>query len=401
MELKQAIKQQAEQFDSFYLYDESGILKQIACLKENFPQIEFLYSVKCNPHVQVLNSVFEQGWGADAASLGEVNISANAGLPKEKIYYSAPGKTEKDIERAIDRSVLIADSIGEIKRIQRIAQRRGQTVKIGIRINPDFTFSGDEGIPSKFGVDESQALEFIRSDSCPNVKVTGIHAHLKSQELDAAVLGNYYRNMFALASRVAEICGELEYINLGSGIGVAYSPADEEMDIAFLGSVLNGELERFHTRYPDTKVLIEVGRYAVCKSGYYVTRVLDRKISHGRTYLILKNTLNGFLRPSMARLIMSCTTEEPAGKEPLFTKEDAFAFITLQESRQKEKVTLVGNLCTAADVIAEDIEVPYLEEGDCLIMTNAGSYAAVLSPMQFSSQERPKEFFLSAKGEIL
>jgi len=98
---------------------------------------------------------------------------------------------------------------------------------------------------------------------------------------------------------------------------------------------------------------------------------------------------------------MSCAAEEPAGKEPLFTKEDAFAFITLQESRQKEKVTLVGNLCTAADVIAEDIEVPYLEEGDCLIMTNAGSYAAVLSPMQFSSQERPKEFFLSAKGEIL
>ena len=132
-----------------------------------------------------------------------------------------------------------------------------------------------------------------------------------------------------------------------------------------------------------------------------MTKVLDRKTSYGKTYLILKNTLNGFLRPSMARLIMSCAAEEPTGKEPLFTKENAFAFMTLRESAPKEKVTLMGNLCTAADMIADNIELPCLEEGDCLIITNAGSYAAVLSPMRFSSQERPQEFFLTMDGMIL
>ena len=401
MELKQAIERQSKHFDSFYLYDEMSILSQIACLKENFPQIEFLYSVKCNPHERVLNSIFAQGWGADAASLREVEVSANAGLPKEKIYYSAPGKTEKDLEGAMDKSVLIADSIGEIKKIQTIAQGKKQIIKIGIRINPDFTFAGEGGSSSKFGMDEEQAVEFIRSNSCRNVNITGIHVHLKSQELDVEALGAYYRKMFVLAEKMAGICGELEYVNMGSGIGIAYNPADQEIDMVLLGKLMKEEFDRFHARYPNTKVLIEVGRYAVCKSGYYVTKVLDRKTSYGKTYLILKNTLNGFLRPSMARLIMSCAAEEPTGKEPLFTKENAFAFMTLRESAPKEKVTLMGNLCTAADMIADNIELPCLEEGDCLIITNAGSYAAVLSPMQFSSQERPQEFFLTMDGMIL
>lgn len=118
------ILEQAQKYDSFYLYDESIILQYTNQLKESFSDVEFLYSLKTNPYPQVVKTVFSQGFGADAASLEEVRISHRNGLPKDKIYYSAPGKSMDDIMEALEYSVIIADSLGEIYRIQEIAQKK-------------------------------------------------------------------------------------------------------------------------------------------------------------------------------------------------------------------------------------------------------------------------------------
>lgn len=388
--------------DNFYLYDESTIIANLNRLKVNFPQVDFLYSIKCNSNFNVLRSVFSQGLGADAASAGEVKLAQKAGLSADEIYYSSPGKSLEDIKNTISRSVLIADSLDEIKRIQMVAKQSGTPVKIGIRVNPDFTFSSIGGQSSKFGVDEEQAISFLEKNSCKNVKVTGIHVHLKSQELNADTLAIYYKRMLALAEKFERVCGTLEYINMGSGMGIQYSPDDIPLDVTALGTAVRKELDIYRIAHPHTKIIIEIGRYAVCESGIYVTKVLDRKISHGKTYLILKNTLNGFIRPSLAQLIARYSSEDsPIGAEPLFTSKDAFGILTLKEIPPSETVTLVGNLCTNTDVIAEDIRLPHLECGDAVIITNAGSYAAVLSPMQFSAQEKPKELFLLQSGEII
>jgi len=402
MELKEAISRYAETLDSFYLYDERRIRESIGHLKQSFPQIEFLYSIKCNSNANVLNCVFSQGFGADAASAGEVNLAVQAGLKADQIYYSAPGKSVSEIERTLGRAVLIADSLGEIKRIQAVCERTGTCARIGMRINPDFTFSADHGTASKFGIDEEQALAFLRGNSCKNMKVTGIHVHVKSQELNADTLAAYYETMLRLAEKAAALCGPLEYVNMGSGMGIPYAAADAALDLTRLADRVRGSLDRFREQNPGTKLIIEVGRYVVGKSGCYVTKVMDRKVSHGKTYLILKNTLNGFLRPSLAKLVAHYSREAaPAGTEPLFTAVDAFEFRTLKDEPATEVVTLAGNLCTAADVMAEDVLMPHLECGDVVIVTNAGSYAAVLSPMQFSSQEPPAELFLTADGKVL
>ena len=136
MDLKEVIKKQAEQYDSFYLYDENVIKENVRSLKKAFPEVEFLYSIKCNPERHVLDSIFAEGFGADAASLGEVIKAKDAGLPKEKIYYSAPGKTVKDIREAIGHSVIIADSLYEMENIDRISAERNTVTDIGVRINP-------------------------------------------------------------------------------------------------------------------------------------------------------------------------------------------------------------------------------------------------------------------------
>ena len=399
---KKAALEAGRTHDSFYLYDEAGIVESIDRLKRCFPKVNYLYSLKCNPDKNVLNTIFRQGFGADAASLGEVILSENAGVQSENIFFSAPGKTSSDIEASLGRCILIADSINEISKIQTAAKNAGLTVKIGIRINPNFTFGSHTGSPSKFGIDEAAAMDFLKNTALSNVKITGIHVHLRSQELDGQRLIFYWKNMLILAGKFQDILGELEYINMGSGIGIQYTDTDPILDLASLGSAFQDELDAFCAAHPSTKIIIETGRYPVCNNGWYVTKVVDRKVSCGKTFVILNNTLNGFLRPALAKLIAFYTdSKKPVGTEPLFTAVNPCAFIPLKDGECSEKVTLVGNLCTAADVIAEDIAMPYLAEGDLIALTNAGGYAAVLSPMQFSSQTPPAQIYLTADGSII
>lgn len=396
------VKEQAKRYDSFYLYDESQIVARTRELKEYFPNILFLYSIKCNSNANVLRSVFSQGFGADVASAGEVRKALAAGLEKENIYYSAPGKSIEDIESTIKSSILIADSVDEIKRIQIVAEQMNFIAEIGLRINPGFSFYNGKGISSKFGVDEEQAIAFIKENDFPNIKITGIHVHLRSQELNADILATYYENILHLAKRIQDInAAPLSFVNMGAGMGIQYAAEDVPLDIGKLSKAVDTALDTFRNTFPDTRIIIETGRYIVGKAGVYVTKVADRKVSCGKTYILLKNTLNGFIRPSLARLIAHHSSEQsPKGSEPLFTNIAAFQFHALIGKKPFEQVNLVGNLCTATDVIAEDITMPHLEYDDIVVITNAGAYAAVLSPMQFSTQPPPAELFLNLNGKI-
>ena len=157
------------------------------------------------------------------------------------------------------------------------------------------------------------------------------------------------------------------------------------------------------TRATLFNITMETGRYVAGPAGIYVSKVIDKKVSGGVIYVILAGTLNGFIRPSLERLIENCAGGAPvSGCEPLFNGiYGGFRPETLKKDGVTETVTLVGNLCTAADVVAESVELPGPEPGDVVFFRNAGAYGAVLTPMQFSSQPRPKEFFLTAEGRVI
>lgn len=403
MEIQQKIKALSQDFESFYLYDEAGIIQAANQLQVTFPEISFLYSMKCNANMDVNQTIFRQGYGADAASLQEVYRAQRLGLKPDQIYYSAPGKSDNEIIAALDKSMIIADSLAEVRRIEQIAQDLEQAVKIGVRINPAISFEGGPGTASKFGIDEDQFIDFAQKERLNHVEIVGLHIHLRSQELQAEVLLTYYQNLFRLARRIQEHTGmDLTYLNMGSGIGIPYSSQDSRLDLDQLKQGLQPAMKDFKEDFPDVNLIIEVGRYLVGNHGYYASRVMDRKLSQGQTFLILKNTLNGFIRPSLAQLVAKYSQDEqPMASEPLFTKIDAFDFIPLGDSKTKERVNLVGNLCTGTDLIVEQIELERLEIGDVLMITNAGAYAQVLSPHQFSSQERPVEILLRENGNIV
>ncbi|MDD7306038.1 MAG: diaminopimelate decarboxylase [Peptoniphilaceae bacterium] len=397
------IKSQAQIDDSFYLYSQKEINKRIDQLQKYFPEIEFIYSMKCNSNPFVTKSIFNRSLGADAASAGEVRLASYLGLKKDKIYYSAPGKSNKDIERSIKDATIIADSLGEIEKIDRICKDLGIIENIGLRINPDFSFYSKEKTSSKFGIDQDQVLDFLHNNKYSHIRISGIHVHLHSQELDPDWLINYYKNVLNLAEKIAkEIKKELDFVNMGSGIGIDYSIDDRPIDLEYLAKESNKLIKKFRDKYKNTKIIIETGRFLVGKAGLYVSKVIDKKVSNGKTYVILKNTLNGFIRPAIEEFVSTLSADKKVKAwEPLFTGKGSFQYKVINKTKEKERVNLVGNLCTATDMIAEDIEIERLEPGDLLLINNAGAYAAVLTPMQFASLEKPVEYLLSEDNQLL
>jgi len=401
------IAELAERNDSFYLYDEGEIISRAEKLKDDISDAGLLYSIKANPDIHVVKCLADLGFGADAASAGEVEIAAAAGIPASDIYYSAPGKTDHDLQKTLGRCVIIADSIGEIRRINKTAAAVGEHVDIGLRINPDFHLSEDTcesmgGRPSKFGMDRDLALAALSKWEFDRVRVNGIHIHLGSQMLDHEMIEDYHENVLRTAAEIRETLGrDLVFINLGSGIGIPYGSDETDVDTTAIGRNLKKLAERYD--FGKTRLIMETGRYVAGPAGIYVSKVIDKKVSGGVIYVILAGTLNGFIRPSLERLIENCAGGAPvSGCEPLFNGiYGGFRPETLKKDGVTETVTLVGNLCTAADVVAESVELPGPEPGDVVFFRNAGAYGAVLTPMQFASQPRPKEFFLTAEGRVI
>lgn len=399
---KKMVLEQGKKYDSFYLYDENIVLENIKKLKESFPNVKFLYSVKSNHHPEMLKTIFSQGIGADAASSNEVLKAFNNNVPKEEILYSAPGKSMEDIETAFDKCIFTADSLNEINILNDLGKEKNKIIEIGIRINPDFTLYSNVGVATKFGIDEEiliENLELIKSFK--NIKIIGIHVHSSSQELNTEILKVYYRNMFILTKRIENKLNlKLKFVNLGSGIGIPFSVTDNPVDVNDLGKELNSLCEEFKDEIKGVQIYIETGRYLCGPSGVYATKVMDIKISRGKKFVILKNTFNGFIRPSMEAFVKSYS-KDPKMNEPLFTKKDAFQYVVLTDEKKLETVDLYGNLCTSTDLIGKDMLLPKIEIGDLIAITNAGCYAAVLTPFQFSSQLPPKELYLKKDGTVI
>lgn len=388
---KDIITQAASQYDCFYLYDTDGIRRTAQELQRAFPDVGFLYSIKCNPHHEIIAALAEQGFGADAASAAEVEKASEAGIAAHDIYYSAPGKSVSDIHTTMDKATIVCDSLGEIERVCEDAKRLDRTLSIGIRLNPDFSFDGGCGAPSKFGIDESAAWKLISSFHAAHVTIDGIHIHLRSQCLDIKAIARYFELVLSLADRFCSHFGELSFVNMGSCIGIP-GASDEPLDLEKLSRDTNGLLRNFRKRHLSTRLLIETGRYVTGPHGVFVTKVLDRKESHGKTFLIVAGMLNAFLRPAIARWIGASGIRQ--GAEPLFTSQDAYTIRAFRDGEPTECVTVSGNLCTSSDIVATDILLPHLDVGDLLVINNAGAYAASLSPMQFSSHDGPKELFI-------
>ena len=397
-----------------YVYDRAAIVAQCRALRAALPGAELLYSVKANPFPPVLALVAAEGLGVDAASAAEVLLARRAGVPRDRILYSAPGKTAADIDAAWGHCVLVADSAAELVRIDARAAAAGTVCHVGLRINPAFGIGTDAGSdvnavprvqPSKFGVDED-ALDTLPR-GLAHVVVVGLHVHVRSQVLDARALARYHAHCLALAQRVAARPGvQLRFVDLGSGAGVAYDRAQQRpLDLAALAGAFEEIAER-NRRTLRATLFVETGRFVTCAAGTFYTPVVDRKTSGGRTFLVVESGLAGFLRPAVAALLPRVAADPHGpkqGHEPLYTCAHACTLSLVRRNRrstdkseeeeeEEETVDVVGSLCTALDVVQEGARLPRAEVGDVVAVSNAGAYGYTLSPLGFSSHKAPAQF---------
>ena len=386
-----------------YIYEYDTLRNQAETLRTVFPDFDFLFSVKANPYPPVLKALRSFGIGADAASAQEVLLAEECGMPRENIFFSAAGKSDKALLTAWEHGYIIADSLGEVERIGALAASKGETRAIGVRLNPDFSIDGGKGHASKFGIDEADLPKLKALLDTAPVTLEGIHIHLKSQNLDADLLGRYYQNCWELAKRIRnELHCELKYINFGGGVGIAYDLSVESpLDFARLRTYTDA-IAAENAMGMRARLLIESGRFLTGHMGHYFLRVVDKKVSFGKTYVIVENCMNGFQKPAIAAMLRHAVGDgELTPQEPMFTAEYAFPITAYGDTNTIETVDIVGNLCCAQDVLKEDFTGPALSVGDLIEVGNAGSYACTLTAQRFSSHLSPEEILIDGEGNIL
>jgi diaminopimelate decarboxylase len=278
---KKVIIGQAARYGSFFLLSEQKIADRARQLKKDFPNAEFLYSIRTDPAPGIVRCILHQGFGAAASSLNEVMLAHNLGVHPRRILYSAPGKSRRDIEEALDISTVVADSEQEIELIGQIAEARNTAAVIGLRINPDFTFTSGTGVPSKLGIDAALAMDKLPEwKSKHNIRLAGIQVSVREQMPDTEMLAKYYERVFTLAESFEEKAGDaLDFLDPGCVIGVSCGTSDRPPDTAEAGLCEKEFADRFAEKSPGTRILLETGSHILENCGRFVTKVMDRKES--------------------------------------------------------------------------------------------------------------------------
>src|SRR5258708_1097221 len=265
-----------------FVYD-SGILeRKWSDLRQALPpEFGICYSVKANPHPEILSHFLAKGCGLEIASIGEFEQAVGAGCPIEKILFAGPGKTEAELEWVLRRGIgeIHAESPLEIERISTISRRIGGRARVAVRVNPGEDAQGGAmrmgGKPSPFGVDEESLaplLDRIASDSA--IEFRGIHLFAGTQILDHAVLLNQYRKGIEIARLAASRFGRpLHTVDFGGGLGVPYFSHESELDLDGLRLGLEHLWKevRNDSLFVGTQFLIEPGRSLLAESGGFVT----------------------------------------------------------------------------------------------------------------------------------
>ena len=363
----------------FYAYDRQLISQRVNTLRATLPdQIQLHYAIKANPMPAVVQHLCQLVDGFDVASKGEMKIALDTPMPAKHISFAGPGKTDQELRQALASGIVInVESENELKRIVKIGEQSGHTPTIALRINPNYkvTSSGMKmgSGPQQFGVDEEAAPRILESLDDYAVNFHGLHIFWGSQNLNEKAIQQAHSKTFQLALKLSEYCrSPLKLLNIGGGLGIPYFPGEQRLQLQPVADNLAYLLDNFKTKLPDTTVATELGRYLVGEAGIYVCKVVDRKKSHGQTFLITNGGLHHHLAAS-------------GNFGQVLRKNFPVAIGNKMAHEIKESVSVVGPLCTPLDLLADKIELPEGEVGDLIVIFQSGAYGYSASPRAFLS----------------
>jgi len=370
-----------------FAYDRTVLGERARHFRAAFPQVALHYAMKANPFGPLLAHMAGLVDGFDLASAGELEALQAAGGDALPTSFAGPGKTDDDLVAALAAGVTInLESEAEWVRLRRLAARDSRRPKVAVRVNPPFGLKGSGmkmgGLASPFGVDHDRVPALVRDILDAKADWRGLHVYAGSQSLSADAMIESQRATVALAAEIGEAVGASPpEINLGGGFGIPYFPGDQQLDISAVGAALTQTLAGRPANLRDTRFVIELGRWLVGEAGVYLTRIVDRKVSRGKTYLITDGGLQHMLAAT-GNFGQLLRRNYPVAVANRFTSEP------------EEEVTIVGCLCTPLDLLADEVMLPRADVGDVISIFCAGAYGLTASPQAFLSMPQAREMLV-------
>ena len=363
-----------------YVYDFNKIEDNVDRLKNAFKhsslKSEIFYAMKANCHPSIIRLIAKKGLGMDCVSPGELQLAIDAGLPKNKILYTANYESEDELKFALESGVII--NLDDINSFHRLA-RTGIPEFISFRINPGkgrgkFEQTTTGGIKAKFGVPFEKAIAAYKLAKESGVKKFGAHMMTGSGTLD----NNHFPEMLdLLLSHLGKITKELgikfEFIDIGGGFGIPYHPDEKSMNVNKVAQDCFNILEKGIKEYNlgNPVLTMEPGRFFVGDAGWLISKVNGIKESY-KKFVGIDAGFNTLIRPALYNASHTIVVD---GKE---------------NDINREKVDVCGQICENTDILAYDYDLPKISEGDLLIFENTGAYGYVMS-MPYNLRFRPAE----------
>lgn len=364
----------------FYYYDTDLLKRTLKIVKEETKKYGFIqhYAIKANANRRILELIASEGFGADCVSGNEVKAAITAGFPASKIVFAGVGKTDKEINLALDLNIFCfnVESMPELVVLNELAAKKGKTAQVALRINPNVDAHTHEYITTglnenKFGFSMAHldnAIEVLKS--LKNLKLIGIHFHIGSQIEDVHTFDPLCERINELQDLFEAKGMKLENINVGGGFGIDYEDPDTNPISDF-----QRYFELFHKglKLRDGQVVhFELGRAIVAQCGSLVTKVTYVKHGESKTFVIVDAGMTDLIRPALYQAYHK--VENISSDLPV------------------QKYDVVGPICESSDVFVKDYELNESKRGDLLVLRSAGAYGEIMAS-QYNCRDIPKSYF--------
>lgn len=364
----------------FYYYNMDLLKRTLKVVKEETKKYGFYqhYALKANANRRILEIIASDGFGVDCVSGNEIKAAVNAGFPASKIVFAGVGKTDKEINLALDLNIFCfnVESLPELEVINELANKKGKIAQVALRINPNIDAHTHEYITTglnenKFGFSISMLDEVLEKlTSLKALKLGGIHFHVGSQIEDLSVFEELCEKVNEIQVYFESKGIKLEHINVGGGLGINYENPEENQIPDF-----EKYFELFHKglKLREGQIVhFELGRSIVAQSGALITRTTYVKKGEEKVFVIVDAGMTDLIRPALYQAYHKIEN--------------------ISSDLEPVKYDIVGPICESSDVFGKDYELNETKRGDLLVIYSAGAYGEIMAS-QYNCRELPKAYY--------
>ncbi|MBP9022145.1 MAG: diaminopimelate decarboxylase [Spirochaetes bacterium] len=386
---KEQIVKIAEKFPTpFHIYDEKAIRENAKRLNKAFSIFEGFkeyFAVKACPNYHLMKLLKEEGFGSDASSLAELILSEKAGITGEDIMFSSNNTPIEEFAKAKELGAII--NLDDITHVKYLEDGLGLPELLSFRFNPGPLKGGNAiiGKPedAKYGLTKKQLFEAYAEIKKKGVKRFGLHTMVASNELHYKYFVDTAKMLFEIAVELKkELDIDLDFINIGGGIGIPYKPDQKEVDVEKVAEGIRLEFDEIICKngLKHPKLYMECGRMVTGPFGYLVTQAIHKKEIY-KNYIGVDACMANLMRPALY---------------------GAYHHITVlgKENKLRDRIyDVVGSLCENNDKFAIDRELPEIENGDFIVIHDAGAHGHAMG-FNYNGKLRSAELLLKEDGSV-